>query len=174
MQIYVTKDQHRVGPYTAAEARNQILTGHLTGADLAWHEGLPSWVTLSEILASQPSHPTLGPIEPMAPAPPLTSGFGVASFVAAIVGAIGWFLILICVVVADRHGTTKDENSPVLLLMGLFTIGALLLNIFGAVGGIVALVKGTSRKWMAVIGLVANALEFCVVFGLMIIGIAMK
>src|SRR5215831_17854411 len=53
MQIYISREQQQLGPYTVAEARSRIITGQLLGSDLAWHEGLPEWVTLSEILSKQ-------------------------------------------------------------------------------------------------------------------------
>ena len=81
---------------------------------------------------------------------------------------------MVVAVIADKHGRSKDDNDPVLILLGLLVFGGLAVNIFGAVGGILALVKRTSHKWMALTGLIFNVLEFIVVFGLMIVGLLMK
>ena len=176
VQIYVTRDQQQLGPYSPAEARNRILTGHLGGSDLAWHQGLSSWVTLSEILASVPSHPTLGPIAPTASASSATpvSGFAIASLVAAIIGAIGWIILLVVAIVADRQGRNEDKNDPVMLVFGLMMLFGMILNILGGIGGIAALMRSRSHKWMAITGLIFNALELIVVFALLILGMAMK
>jgi len=174
MQIYVSKNSHQLGPYSAAEARNFILTGQLAGADLAWHAGLPQWTTLSEVLASQPSHPVLGPIAATEPPAPSLSPLAIISLGVSIVGAIGWIGLLVFVAIADKHGRTKDENDPVIMVFGLLCLAGMAVNVLGAIGGIVALVKRTSHRWMAITGIILNALEFLVVFGLMIIGIVTK
>lgn len=49
MAIYVTKDGKRYGPYSLAEAQEQVRSGSLAISDLAWHEGLPQWLPLSQI-----------------------------------------------------------------------------------------------------------------------------
>jgi hypothetical protein len=175
VQIYITKNQQQLGPYSPAEARNRILTGELTGSDLAWHAGLTSWVSLAEVLGSYSSHPSLGPIAPkphVEVTPP--SGLSITSLVTAIIGAISWVTLLIVAVLADRRGHGKDDTDPVLLVVGLMFLGGLLLNVFGGIAGIAALMKGQSHKWMALTGLIFNALELLVVIALAAFGMAMK
>jgi hypothetical protein len=175
VQIYITKNQHQLGPYSPAEARNRILKGELTGSDLAWHAGLTSWTTLAEVLGSYSSHPSLGPIAPkpqVEVTPP--SGLSITSLVTAIIGAIGWITVLILAVLADKHGHGKDNNDPVLLVIGLLFLGGLMVNVFGGIAGVAALIKGQSQKWMALTGLIFNGLELLVVLALAAIGMAMK
>jgi hypothetical protein len=175
LQIYINKNQQQLGPYSSAEARNRILTGDLTGSDLAWHAGLTSWVTLAEVLGSYSSHPSLGPIAPkpqVEVTPP--SGLSITSLVVSIIGAVGWVAVFIVGVLAHHRGAEKDDNDPVLLLLGLMFLGGLVINVFGAIAGIAALMKGQSQKWMAMTGLIFNALELLVVLALAFIGMAMK
>jgi len=62
----------------------------------------------------------------------------------------------------------------VLLVVGLMFLGGLLVNVFGGIAGIAALMKGQSHKWMALTGLIFNALELLVVIALAALGMAMK
>jgi hypothetical protein len=175
VQIYITKNQQQLGPYSPAEARNRILKGELTGSDLAWHAGLTSWTTLAEVLGSFSSHPSLGPIAPrpqLEVTPP--SGLSITSLVTAIIGAIGWVAVLIVAVLVDKHGHGKDDNDPVLLVLGLLFLGGLLVNVFGGIAGVAALIKGQSHKPLAITGLIFNALELLVVLALAALGTAMK
>jgi GYF domain 2 len=174
VQIYITKNQQQLGPYSPAEARNRIIKGQLTGSDLAWHAGLTSWTTLAEVLGSYSSHPSLGPI---APRPQVEvaqpSGLSITSLVTAIIGAIGWVTVLIVAVLVDKHGR-KDDNDPMLLVLGLMFLGGLLVNVFGGIAGVAALIKGQSYKPLAITGLIFNALELLVIIALAALGMAMK
>jgi hypothetical protein len=174
VQIYVSKNQQQLGPYTSAEARSRILTGQLTGADLAWHEDLPAWVTLSEILSSLPAPLIPGPLPTGGQPTARVSGFAIASLAASVVGAIGWVVLLIFAIAADQHGKTKNENDPMMIVLGLLMIGGLVVNVLGVVAAIVALIKRSPQKWMAIMGIIFNGLEFLVVIVLMIVGLAMK
>ena len=74
MHIYISREQQQLGPYTIAEARSRIISGQLLGSDLAWHEGVTEWVTLSEILSKQGQ-----PVKATQAARLSFSGFGAAS-----------------------------------------------------------------------------------------------
>ena len=49
MQIYVTKDEERVGPFSLEEVNRQLAAGLLNPADEAWYEGSPGWRALLSI-----------------------------------------------------------------------------------------------------------------------------
>jgi uncharacterized RDD family membrane protein YckC len=49
MQIHVARDGHRMGPFSLEEVNRQLAAGSLGLSDLAWYEGIPNWVALSEV-----------------------------------------------------------------------------------------------------------------------------
>ena len=49
MQIYVTKDEERAGPFSLEEVNWQLAAGLLNPADEAWYEGSPGWRALLSI-----------------------------------------------------------------------------------------------------------------------------
>jgi len=49
MQIYVTKNEERVGPFSLEEVNRQLAAGLLNPADEAWYEGSPGWRALLSI-----------------------------------------------------------------------------------------------------------------------------
>lgn len=49
MQIHVARDGHRMGPFSLEEVNRQLATGSLNLTDLAWYEGIPNWIALSEV-----------------------------------------------------------------------------------------------------------------------------
>src|SRR5262245_13462242 len=150
MQIYISREQQQLGPYTVAEARSRIITGQLLGSDLAWHQGLAEWVTLSEILSKQ-GQPVKGPPTTTL----LFSNYGVASFVACIIGGVCWpILLIIAAVMSDKM--EKDELAAGII--GLFLILGLVTNILGTIGGILAVVKPCRNRWMGIVGIIFNVL----------------
>jgi uncharacterized RDD family membrane protein YckC len=55
MQIYILKNDERLGPYTVEEVSQRLAAGHLLGNDWAWHEGLSTWTPLGEVVGSPSS-----------------------------------------------------------------------------------------------------------------------
>jgi hypothetical protein len=50
MDIYITKNNSRSGPFTEDQVREMIATAKVSKKDAAWHEGLVEWVALGEII----------------------------------------------------------------------------------------------------------------------------
>jgi uncharacterized RDD family membrane protein YckC len=46
MKYYIGKDGRQLGPYEAAQVREQLALGTLSPDDLVWRQGLPDWVPL--------------------------------------------------------------------------------------------------------------------------------
>ena len=105
MQIHVARDGQRLGPYSTEEVRARLAAGELRHADMAWHDGLPSWQPLSSLAAAGgtgvpplPSAPM--PVQPypqVAPTCPLAVASlvcGIASFLA--VPIVAAFPAVIC------------------------------------------------------------------------------
>ena len=49
MQIHVARNGHRMGPFSLEEVNRQLAAGSLSPSDLAWYEGIPNWVALSQV-----------------------------------------------------------------------------------------------------------------------------
>lgn len=77
MQILIARTGKPYGPYTLDQIQTYLASGEVQGSDLAWHEGLPSWVHLAQISGvrlpqvSTPLPPP--PVTPIKQAPLLTS-----------------------------------------------------------------------------------------------------
>ena len=60
MDIHVNRDGQEFGPFPPETVQQYLAAGQLLPTDLAWHEGLPNWTSLGELMAS---------LEGTAPAP---------------------------------------------------------------------------------------------------------
>ena len=49
LQFFVARPEQNYGPYTLQEVNSHLATGHIKAADLAWHEGAPGWMPLSQL-----------------------------------------------------------------------------------------------------------------------------
>ena len=49
LQFFVARPEQNYGPYSLQEVNGHLATGHIKAADLAWHEGAPSWMPLNQI-----------------------------------------------------------------------------------------------------------------------------
>jgi uncharacterized RDD family membrane protein YckC len=49
MQIHIARDGQRMGPFPLEEVNRQLAAGSLQLSDLAWYEGIPNWVSLSQV-----------------------------------------------------------------------------------------------------------------------------
>jgi len=72
MDIYITRNGQRLGPYSLDEANINLRDGVIETSDLAWHAGLSDWVPLSEVpgIMAAPPPPPLRPQHP----PPVPTG----------------------------------------------------------------------------------------------------
>jgi hypothetical protein len=66
MDIYIVKNNSRSGPYSESQVQDMLTAGMVSIKDSGWHEGLPEWVTLGEIMQN--------PGQPSAVALPVTQG----------------------------------------------------------------------------------------------------
>ena len=76
MDVWIIRNGTRTGPLPDYEIRSRIETGELNKDSPAWHEGLPEWVSLSEIALFKGEFTTTPPppsaAEPESSAVPLT------------------------------------------------------------------------------------------------------
>lgn len=60
MQIFIAKSDNQTGPFSEEQIHSMLKSGMINRNDLAWHEGLSSWLPLHQILnVSQPLPPPL-------------------------------------------------------------------------------------------------------------------
>lgn len=67
LAVYVNRNGESWGPYSWEELCGHYQSGAFLATDLAWHEGLPEWKTLGEILAPQSVGPAPVTAPPVAP-----------------------------------------------------------------------------------------------------------
>ncbi|MEY2550479.1 MAG: domain 2, partial [Verrucomicrobiota bacterium] len=46
MQIYISQDGRRIGPFAVEEINRQLAAGQLAPSDLGWSESSPGWKPL--------------------------------------------------------------------------------------------------------------------------------
>ena len=90
MQIYITKNEQKLGPYTPAEVRARIASGQFSESDPGWHDGLRDWLPVSQVLASSQVGPDAAP-----PIFKKASGMAKASFIIAMIGVGVWFVLIV-------------------------------------------------------------------------------
>jgi hypothetical protein len=49
MNLYISKDNQQLGPYTLDQARQLVANGTFQATDWAWHEGSADWVPLQQV-----------------------------------------------------------------------------------------------------------------------------
>src|SRR5262245_10929112 len=91
MRILVNRGGQQLGPFSLEELRAPVSDGSISQQDLAWWEGSPAWVTVSQVPGLGSASPNVPPIPavPMAgqdPAP----GLATASLVLGITSLFGF------------------------------------------------------------------------------------
>lgn len=54
---WIFRNGEKTGPFDLPRLRASFSAGHLAAGDLAWKEGMPSWVTLAQLLSVPPELP---------------------------------------------------------------------------------------------------------------------
>jgi GYF domain 2 len=165
MEILISKNEKRVGPYTPTEVQARIASGQLSEADPGWHNGLTDWQPVGRVLSELSSRSNALPMEIEKP-----SGFAKASFIIAMAGILAWFAILGFAGMSYAAGARED--SPLMIFVGLLMMGCLAANLIGAVFGIAALCRNGSNRWMAVTGLTVNGVEILTILVVLLIGMS--
>jgi len=138
MNFYVGKNGQQLGPFTQDQVRSMLDGGLLGHADLAWHEGVPDWAPLGQLLGLAPS-PSLSD---SAPASQPFTAVQPASFQQA----------------AYQTPAAPDEKAGKGVIIGGYVCAALsiliLPIIFGPVGvalGILALTRKETGHGLTII-----------------------
>src|SRR5262249_27350452 len=102
------------------------------------------------------------------------SGWGVASFVTAMVSGLGAVaLIALGILMTIGNGGDLDENTPEAIFLGLSLVACLFGGRVGGVLGLIGVLQPDRKKVLAVLGLSFNALTVAAVIGLVVVGVAM-
>lgn len=101
------------------------------------------------------------------------SGFGIASFLIAIVVGIVEIvgIVAAAVLVADNPVAAQQE-SPEMMAAGCAICSGVALSILGGILGIVAVLQQNRKKVFGILGLVINGLVVLGILGLMCLGLA--
>jgi hypothetical protein len=100
------------------------------------------------------------------------SGLGIASFALSLF--LGLLLFLLVAIAGYLGATTPggvDEQSPVVILLGLAMIGAMLFDLVALILGLAALFQEDRKKVFAILGVVFSAILLLGCLFLIVIGI---
>ena len=64
MNYYLGRKGEKLGPYTLAQLQTMMAQGQVFPDDLAWGEGMPSWLPAAQVLGSA-GHPVQQPLAPV-------------------------------------------------------------------------------------------------------------
>lgn len=67
MPYLINRNGQQFGPYSADELKQYVAEGRVLSTDLAWEDGMPNWLPVSQIMAQQ-GMPV--PVPGRSPAPP--------------------------------------------------------------------------------------------------------
>jgi hypothetical protein len=168
VNIYIHQDGQQLGPLPMAEVLEKVSTGTVSPANLAWHEGLPAWVPLSEILQKNAPATVVSPPAIKATTP----GLGLASFIIGIAGFPIWLVIVAIAGVLHNRGV--GSQNPSMEYVGLCLFAMLGLNLIGAILGIVAVFYKYAAKTLTILGISFNFLQVLGVIFLIILGMMMS
>lgn len=121
MSIHIHHAGQQSGPHSLAEIQARLQAGTLLPTDLAWYEGLPSWIPVAQIpgvTLPGTSAPPRIEAPPFAPAAAPVSSQAKALLIAGGVGSIVLALVVFGVG-ATWLGEGRESNLPV---VGLFML----------------------------------------------------
>jgi hypothetical protein len=101
MDVYITKNDQRLGPYSLEDLIKLKASGQLQATDWAWYEGLSTWIPLEEVpgVTSGSALPNM-PVPPPAGQPSSSGDSALLitrTATAVIIFGIG-FLVFFCVI----------------------------------------------------------------------------
>ncbi|OGX68672.1 MAG: hypothetical protein A2189_00570 [Paenibacillus sp. RIFOXYA1_FULL_44_5] len=110
----------------------------------------------------------------MPEAPNPHSGFGIASFIIALISLISGIILVVGTIIVSA-GLVKStgtidpqivQHNPAFILIGLGFFGAILLDLIGGILGIVGLFQKNRKKVFSILGVIISFLPM-VGFGLL-------
>jgi hypothetical protein len=172
MDLWIAKDGQKLGPFSHDDVIHFLQQSRFSPGDLAWREGLQSWVPLGQILPLAPSDPSGSPLTPGTEIEGPEPTSGIVSFWVGIVGIAYWVILLTLAGLAALKGLGSD--NALMMTIGLFVFIGFGVNIVAIVLGIVGASKRQRRRTLSVLGITINSVEFLGVVSLMILGMSSK
>jgi uncharacterized RDD family membrane protein YckC len=142
MQLYIAnKDGKQTGPFSEEQVQSMLSGGFVAMNDLCWHEGLPAWVPLTQVLVSATHGPPPVPAVSHLRSPWLSHsgqhpGFWLrfaAHFIDTIIVYVAAFAAGLMVGVVMASSGTTDED---------------ILAVLGAIAGTLGAIAGTVAGWL--------------------------
>lgn len=125
----------------------------------------------------QPTNPysSTGPVSNVPgyyPSEKKHSGLGICSFIGVVLSGILFvaMIILVGTVVANDPSGAVDDNSPMVMLIGLLGIGMMVSSLASIGLGIACLFQSDRKRVFGILGLIISVLMFLAVAGLMVLG----
>jgi hypothetical protein len=143
-QWYYGENGQHIGPVTEADLGALVASGRITPATLVWRDGMPGWLTFSQLHSQGGAYPgQLPQYMGYNMMNPTTSGYAIASLVCGIVGLVTCFVFIgipavICGHVA-MHQIANARSMVVgrgMAIAGL-VLGYLCLLILLSFGGLI-------------------------------------
>ena len=120
MQYYLYQNEQQVGPYTEEQITSMLANGDIAATDMIWHEGLPDWKPIQEVIALNPAATPAPPSAPPASAVQTAGNDNMSLFrkirVASLLGALALFLMPW--VDIQCSGTSLATQSGVQIIYG--------------------------------------------------------
>ncbi|NJK90634.1 MAG: hypothetical protein HC904_01655 [Blastochloris sp.] len=102
------------------------------------------------------------------------SGLGICSFIVSLASAVLMFaLFVVAGVMESATPGGIDEKAPATVVLGLFIIGALMLELVALIFGIVTLFQKDRKKLFGILGVVFSGAVILLTLGLMVLGLSM-
>jgi hypothetical protein len=165
--VYLAKEGQPTGPFSMQQLSAMVAQGSVSASDLAWHEGVTTWIPVAELLPRRRT-------EPVPPPPSMEQAKSRVGLAGSIIGLAGIPIWLVIVVVAATGQSNPGSQGSRMMFVGFSAIAMLGVNIVGAVLGFMAVVKESQRKTLTMIGLVLNIAQVLGILLLMFIGLTMK
>ncbi len=116
MQIFISRNNERHGPYTLEQIQTYLDSGQMQGSDPAWYEGINGWTTLAQVPGIRVPQSTAPP-PPYQPAPVQQPAKKTSPVVKGCGGCLG-VIVLLAIIGAivspkpDNSGETASVSPP--------------------------------------------------------------
>jgi uncharacterized RDD family membrane protein YckC len=117
MSYYIHRNGQQTGPFAEEQVRQMLAAGLADSGDLCWHDGLTTWISLSQAMGQTPPD--------LPPAPPQTqfAGFWLRAIALVLDTFIllvpGWGIGFVIGAMMGSQGASKDDVVGVCYIVGI-------------------------------------------------------
>ena len=112
MEIYIKRGEEQFGPFTPEQVEESLQNGSLIESDIAWHEALPDWVPVKDILALKSGSQPVQETAPNISAPQPESGGNKKVVLAVAAGVIVLAAVTALVLPKLLSGSEEEPAMP--------------------------------------------------------------